>query len=59
MVESRNNGVPLLTQAPKAKITRCIEQLADMLDSREVEDTAVDEKKKRKGLFKFLSASSR
>ena len=28
MVEVRNNGVPLITQAPRAKLTKSIEQLA-------------------------------
>ena len=57
MVESRNNGVPLLAQAPKAKITKSIEQLAGALDAREAETSDGDDKKKRKGLFKFLSSS--
>ena len=55
MVESRNNGVPLLVEAPRAKVTRAIEQLAEKLDSalsaRPVEQEA--EKPKRK-LFSFL-----
>ena len=32
MVESRNNGVPLIEQAPKSKVTKAIEQLAQMID---------------------------
>ena len=28
MVEARNNGVPLMMQAPKAKLTRALEQIA-------------------------------
>ena len=59
MVESRNNGVPLLAQAPKAKITKSIEQLAGALDARETEAAEGDDKKKRKGLFKFLSSNSK
>lgn len=61
MVESRNNGVPLLTHAPKSRITKAIEQLAQLLDPP-VED---DEKKlgepakAKKGLFSFLSSASR
>ena len=55
MVESRNNGVPLLVEAPRAKVTRAIEQLAAKLDSsltaRPAEEEA--EKPKRK-LFSFL-----
>lgn len=55
MVESRNNGVPLLVEAPRAKVTKAIEQLAGKLDSalsaRPAEEEA--EKPKRK-LFSFL-----
>jgi pilus assembly protein CpaE len=31
MIEMRNNGVPLIEQAPKAAITQSIMQLTDML----------------------------
>jgi pilus assembly protein CpaE len=57
MVESRNNGVPLLTQAPKAKLTRAIEGLARKIDES-LGPEAADEpsKKKAKGLFGFLKA---
>ncbi len=54
MVESRNNGIPLVADYPKAKITKAIQQLAAKLDSNvftEVEDEP--EKPKRK-LFSFL-----
>ncbi|MCA9052922.1 MAG: pilus assembly protein CpaE [Planctomycetaceae bacterium] len=55
MVESRNNGVPLLVEAPRSKVTRAIEQLAEKLDSsltaRPLEQEL--EKPKRK-LFSFL-----
>ena len=58
MVESRNNGVPLILQAPRAKLTRAIEQLAQSLD---VESQAAgepsEEKKGRKGLFGLFSGS--
>jgi pilus assembly protein CpaE len=60
IVESRNNGIPLVTQAPRAKITKAIEQLAKNLG--QVIDTKVepvDEKKQRKGLFRFLSGSAK
>lgn len=60
IVESRNNGIPLVTQAPRAKITKAIEQLAknlgQLIDSK-VEP--VEEKKQRKGLFRFLSGSAK
>jgi len=35
MVEVRNNGVPLLEQAPKAQITQCIQSLAAALNGDE------------------------
>ncbi len=38
MVEVRNNGVPLIEQAPKAKITQAISQLADRLSGKESDD---------------------
>lgn len=59
MVESRNNGVPLLTYAPKAKLTREIERLANALDSRggSGEVVADDSKGNRKSLFSFLGGS--
>lgn len=55
MVESRNNGVPLLKHAPKAKITKCITKLA-----QEFSDSLVTENEgeaSKKGLFSFLSGS--
>lgn len=60
MVESRNNGVPLITEAPRAKLTRSFEQLAVELDSATVPDDASGaDGKKRKGLFRFLPTGSR
>lgn len=38
MVEVRNNGVPLVTQAPKAPITQSIRDLAAKLDGRVIEE---------------------
>lgn len=43
MVEVRNNGVPLLEQAPKAKITQAFLALADSLSGHEAEATTTDE----------------
>ncbi len=40
MVEMRNNGVPLIEQAPRAPITQSILQLTDMLVGNVVNDTA-------------------
>lgn len=60
MVESRNNGVPLLMQAPKAKLTKSIEQLARSLDTADQPAAETPEDKKpRRGLFSFLSSGSR
>ncbi len=63
MVESRNNGVPLLTHAPKSRITKALEQLALKIDQNT--EPAPDIKKageipkSKKGLFSFLSSGSR
>lgn len=55
MVEARNNGVPLLTQAPRAKLTKAVMQLAQQLDGPAAEPEApADDKKARRGLFSFL-----
>ena len=59
MVESRNNGVPLITEAPKAKLTRSIEQLAEAIDASFVAKGASDDgapAKKGKSLFSFLGS---
>lgn len=58
MVESRNNGVPLLTYAPKARLTKEIERLATALDTGAVVDkpVAVEEQKPKKRLFSFLGS---
>ena len=42
MVEVRNNGVPLMQQAPKAAITQSIGQLADALSGK-IDDAAADD----------------
>ncbi len=61
MVESRNNGVPLLTHAPKSRITKAIEQLAQLLDPPVDDDEkkSSEPAKAKKGLFSFLSSASR
>jgi pilus assembly protein CpaE len=56
MVESRNNGVPLVVEAPRAKVTRAIEQLAAKLDSALTAKPADEEPEKpKRKLFSFLS----
>ena len=60
MVESRNNGVPLLTYAPKARLTKEIERLAHALDASGGPDRPVsseEPKSSRKRLFSFLGGS--
>ncbi len=61
MVEARNNGIPLLMQAPRAKLTKCVDQLAAAVDSSgSAEEPAEDQKKqKRSSLFGFLSSGSK
>ncbi len=57
MVESRNNGVPLVLQSPKAKLTRTIMDLAISVGG---DISATDEDstaKKKKSLFGFLNNS--
>ena len=59
MVESRNNGVPLITEAPRAKLTKSIEQLALSLDLHSGEDDDENAGKERKKLFSFLGSGSK
>ncbi len=57
MVESRNNGVPLLSYAPRAKLTREIEKLAFALDPTSSDhDDSGDDQKQKKRLFSFLGS---
>ncbi len=58
MLELRNNGVPLFSYAPRAKLTREISALAHALDdSGEPEEDATDDSKPKKRLFGFLSGA--
>ncbi|MBT6158275.1 MAG: AAA family ATPase [Planctomycetaceae bacterium] len=59
IVESRNNGVPLLMQAPKAKLTKSIDQLARSIDQSASGEVVSQEATTRKGLFGFLSSGSK
>lgn len=45
MVEARNNGIPLVEQSPKAKITASIVQLADMLSGGTRPESALESTK--------------
>lgn len=60
MVEARNNGVPLIIQAPRARITKSLEGLAQTIDSTLVAAKAEgDEKKGRKSIFGLFSSSAK
>lgn len=55
MVESRNNGVPLVTEFPKAKITKAIKQLAAKIDASMTPDSEEEEvEKPKRKMFGFL-----
>ena len=53
--ECRNNGVPLLQQAPKAAITHSICELAEKLTGTVAAEEEAEVKKDKKGWLKFLS----
>lgn len=53
--ECRNNGVPLLTQAPKAAITIAIQELAHKLSGSEPAPPEDGDDKSKKSWLKFLS----
>ncbi|WP_298869435.1 AAA family ATPase, partial [uncultured Gimesia sp.] len=57
MVESRNNGVPLIVQAPKAKLTRTIMGLAASVGGETLTSEEETASKKKKSLFGFLNQS--
>jgi pilus assembly protein CpaE len=59
MVEARNNGVPLMMQAPRAKLTRALELIAEQLSPPDAPKAEPDEKKTRKGLFGFLGSGAK
>ncbi|MFN0198056.1 MAG: pilus assembly protein CpaE [Planctomycetaceae bacterium] len=54
MIESRNNGIPLIMQAPKAKLTKAFEQMALLLDGNAATVSDVEDPKKKRRLFSFL-----
>jgi pilus assembly protein CpaE len=58
-VESRNNGVPLITQSPKSKLTRSLIQLAQSLDGAMGDFDDSEERKGKKRLFGFLGSGSK
>jgi pilus assembly protein CpaE len=58
MVEVRNNGVPLIQQAPKAAITQSIGQLADAICGNTDESTSGDSVSKVRGWLNLWPAKS-
>ena len=56
MIESRNNGVPLISQAPNSRLTESIRGLAAKLDGGAPQ--AAPQKRGSKGLFSFLSKAA-
>lgn len=60
MVEVRNNGVPLIEQAPKAPITQSVVQLAESLggEPKEAEESGSSKTEKPRWL-KFLGSKSK
>lgn len=59
MVEVRNNGVPLLEQAPKAPITHAIRQMTEDLLGFSREGAAGDKNAKAGGIFGFLKTKTK
>lgn len=57
MVESRNNGIPLVMQAPKAKLTRTIMGLAASVSGESIAEQDDSVSRKKKSLFGFLNNS--
>jgi pilus assembly protein CpaE len=59
MVEARNNGVPLIIQSPKSRLTKSFIHLAQLLMDKPqaAEEKPEDAKRPRKGLFSFLSTA--
>ena len=61
MVESRNNGIPLIVESPRAKLTKSIKELTDSVSGANVEEEGDQPdkkvKKKKAGLFSFLGGS--
>ncbi|MEM7812904.1 MAG: pilus assembly protein CpaE [Planctomycetota bacterium] len=58
MVESRNNGVPLVTLAPKAKLTKSLVELAKKFSAGDADpEVATEGGKKSRSLFGFLGSA--
>ncbi len=59
MVEARNNGVPLIVQSPKSKLSKAIEQLVRSLEQGTGDASDLEGAKQRKGLFSFLGSGTK
>ncbi len=57
MVDSRNNGIPLIQKAPKAKLTKAIEKIARAFDDAPQQTAPEEDKKGRKGLFGLFAGA--
>ena len=55
MSRDASNGIPLQEQAPKARITKAIEAIANVFDDPSEGDQPA--KKQKRGLFIFLSSN--
>ncbi|MCA9040228.1 MAG: AAA family ATPase [Planctomycetaceae bacterium] len=56
MIESRNNGVPLVEQAPKAKLTKVFQQMAQSFSAGSSQAVEDDSAKKGKGIFSLFKS---
>lgn len=56
MIDARNNGVPLIEQSPRAKLTKVFQQMAQQFDSSEPVSETGEESKVSKKLFGFLKS---
>ncbi len=59
MVEVRNNGVPLIEQAPKAAITLALRDMAEALMGNNKPTDEVDPKSSKRRLFGFLGGKAK
>jgi len=59
MIEMRNNGVPLIEQAPKAAITQSIISLAERLYGQTAVDDGGEPKVEKSSWLSFLSKSKK
>ncbi|QDU82241.1 Septum site-determining protein MinD [Polystyrenella longa] len=56
MIESRNNGIPLVEQAPRAKLTKVFQQMAQSFSGAPAEKTEDDLNKKGKSIFSLFKS---